>query len=196
MDINNTASLDMSLGMWSKGCARRAVLSGPVAWRTKQKNVIVPDPSQNPPPPPPPLPEPPRQRTRRRRSRSGSPLRGRIYLILFWLLLNAYHLLGYFGTAEYAKRDYARHEAPIFVITTSLFVAVICRQGWARYLLLFFLLFRLVSTLIFVPTQTEAMLQSFPAAVDVLFYPVLNACILWGIVSIPSIRRLVSRTYE
>lgn len=116
--------------------------------------------------------------------------------MLFWLLLHTYHLLEYLRAPEYTKRDFARHEAPLFIITTSLFAGVICRQGWARYLLLFFLLFRLVSTLIFVPVETELMLQSLTVAINVLFYPVLNACILWGIACIPSIRRLVSRSYE
>jgi TctA family transporter len=111
-------------------------------------------------------------------------------------LLHSYHVLGFLNTPEYAKRDYARHEAPMAIITTSLFIAVIYRQAWARYLLLALLLFRLGSTLIFVPMQTEAMLQNPAMAIDVLFYPALAGCIIWGIKSIPSIRRLVSRTYE
>ena len=82
------------------------------------------------------------------------------------------------------------------IIMTSLFVGVFCRRAWARYILLFLLLYRLGSTLVYVPTQTEQMLQNPLFAIDVLFYPVLNACIIWGIKSIPSIRRLVSRTYE
>ena len=81
------------------------------------------------------------------------------------------------------------------IIMTSLFVGVFCRQSWARYLLLFLLLYRLGCTLVFVPTQTEQMLQNPLVAIDVLFYPVLAGCIIWGIMCIPSIRRLVSRTY-
>lgn len=100
------------------------------------------------------------------------------------------------GTPSYAKQDYARHEAPMAIIVTSLFVGVICRQGWARYLLLALLLFRLGSTLVFVPMQTEAMLQNPALAIDVFFYPALAGSIIWGIMAIPSIRRLVSRTYE
>ncbi len=111
-------------------------------------------------------------------------------------MLHAYHLLGYWNTAEYAKRDYAHREAPMAIVTTSLFVGVLYRQPWARYLLLALLLFRLGSTLVFVPTQTEMMLQNPATAIDVFFYPVLAGCIIWGIKSIPSIRRLVSRTYE
>lgn len=134
-------------------------------------------------------------RSRRRRSRSGSSTRGVIYLALFWVLLTLYHVSGFLGTADYDKREYLAHEARWFIITTSLFVGVACRQNWSRYLLVALLLFRLGATLIFVPSFTEQMLQSLQVCFNVLSGPTLNALIIWGLISIPSIRRLVSRHY-
>jgi len=136
-----------------------------------------------------------RPQSRRRRSRSGSATRGIIYLALFWLLLTLYHVSGYLGTPDYGRRDYVAHEARWFIITSSLFVGVACRQNWSRYLLIAILLFRLGATLMFVPTFTEEMLQSFQVCFSVLSGPALNALIIWGLIAIPSVRRLVSRHY-
>jgi hypothetical protein len=131
--------------------------------------------------------------SRRRRSRSGSTTRGIIYLALFWVLLTLYHVSGYLGTADYDKREYIAHEARWFIISTALFVGVCCRKNWSRYLLIALLLFRLGATLIFVPSFTEQMLQDLQVCLNVLSGPIINAVIIWGLISIPSIRRLVSR---
>jgi hypothetical protein len=119
-----------------------------------------------------------------------------IYLILFWFLLTAYHVLGYLGTPDYGKREYLAHEARWFIITTSLFIGVLCRQGWSRYLLIGLLMFRLGATMVYVPMDTERMLQSVAVFFDVMSYPILDGLIIWGLISIPSIRRLVSRNYR
>jgi hypothetical protein len=119
-----------------------------------------------------------------------------IYLALFWLALVLYHVWGYLSTEDYHKRAYLAHEARWFIITTSLFVGVFCRQSWSRYLLIALLLFRLGSTLIFLPISTEEMLHSLEACLDNLSGPVLDAGIIWGLISIPSIRRLVSRAHH
>lgn len=156
--------------------------------------MTSPDPS--PTPPIPVVAESSRPRSRRRRSRSGSPARGRIYLILFWLLLNGYNVFVYWTTPDYDRRALLRHEAPLFVVLTSLFAGILCRQNWSRYLLISFLLYRAGATLIFVPNRTEEMLQSLEVAFDVLLAPVLLSLVIWGLIAIPSIRRLVSRTYE
>jgi hypothetical protein len=136
-----------------------------------------------------------RPRSRRRHSRSGSSARGRIYLALFWLVLTFFHGWGYLVTADYEKREYLAHEAKWFIITTSLFTGAFCRQNWSRYLLIALLLFRLGATMLFIPTYTEAMLQSIQVCFNVLSGPTLNALIIWGLIAIPSIRRLVSRHY-
>lgn len=119
-----------------------------------------------------------------------------VYLALFWILLTLYHVWGYLGTEDYQKRAFLAHEARWFIITTSLFIGVFCRQNWARYLLIALLVVRLGATLIFLPSFTEEMLHSIRACFDSLCYPILDALIIWGLISIPSIRRLATPAYH
>ena len=123
-------------------------------------------------------------------------LRGRAYLVLFFLLLQFYHVWIYFTTEPYARQELVAHEAPLFVITAALYFGVACRQNWARYLLIAFTMFRVGATLIFLPAFIEPMMASNEMLFRLLTGPVLDAVTIWGLISIPSIRRLVSRTYE
>jgi hypothetical protein len=131
-------------------------------------------------------------RRRRHRSRVGSVVKARLYLGIFFVVITVYYAWVYASTEDYAKQRFLVHEIPLFAITASLLLGAICRQEWARYLLIAFLIIRVGSTLIFLPTYLESPLLFFEEAIS----PVLDSLLIWALISVPSIRRLVARNYE
>jgi len=131
-----------------------------------------------------------------RRRRHRSLTRGRLYLVLIFLLLFAFNLWNFSFTPNYEKQDFLLHEVPIGMVVTSLLAGVWCRQFWARYLLAAILLVRAVASCIMLSKYTELIFSSWVFACTMLSGPVLYAALTWALLSLPSIRRLVSRRYE
>ncbi|MEP6673287.1 MAG: hypothetical protein ABJF10_29320 [Chthoniobacter sp.] len=131
----------------------------------------------------------------RRRARRG-PMRGRLYLVLIFLSLFAFNLVNFLFTPSYEKQDFLLHEVPVGIVITSLLAGIWFRQFWARYLLVAIMLIRVVASCIVLPRYMELILSSWIFALGMLSGPILYALITWGLFSLPSIRRLVSRRYE
>ncbi|MDR3403861.1 MAG: hypothetical protein P4L99_15300 [Chthoniobacter sp.] len=131
----------------------------------------------------------------RRRSHRGLS-RGRLYLVLIFLVLFTFNLVNYLFTPYYEKQDLLLHEVPIGIVMTSLLVGVWCRQFWARYLLAALALFRVVASFIILPAFAEMIMSNWVIALSMLIGPILYALVTWAVLGLPSIRRLVSRRYE
>jgi hypothetical protein len=123
-------------------------------------------------------------------------VRGRLYLGIFLVAITVYHVWIYLTIEDYAKQSFVAHEIPLFSVTASLTLGVVCRQFWARYLLIAFLMWRVGATLIFLPGYFDLMGLSPAFLFRAVSGPVMHSLIIWALISVPSIRRLVSRNYE
>jgi hypothetical protein len=102
----------------------------------------------------------------------------------------------FFGVADYDKREYIAKSFPWLVATTTLLIAIGCRQNWARYFLAVVLVMHASLNSIPLFLLMHSGLEFSEASFRVISILFVDALIICGVLNLKSIRRLVSRQYE
>jgi hypothetical protein len=134
--------------------------------------------------------------SRRRRSRRGDATKGRVYLLLFLLLDRAHDIWIFFATEPYLRNKTLGFLVPFAILDTTLVVAMLFRQVWARYILILYHLYRAVSYLLFIPSYLDQILAHRDLIIRMVAALILDCLISWALIRWGDVRRVTARNYE
>ncbi len=132
----------------------------------------------------------------KKHSHRGDAVLGRLYLVGFWVLARCYDLWIFFTTPKYLEREVLVILVPFAMLDTALFGAMLARQGWSRYILIIYHMYRVASSLIVVPMYMDRILADHVFLFRMVSSPIIDSLMVWALICSADIRRLVSRTYE